>query len=182
MTCFTLKQSTSDITAVDSKSVLNWNTFSVAFVPHSYYMSDIYNILADIPGVTLVFIYPTPDSCSNTHTHTHTQIHTDTHTHTNSYPGIYLSQSAIRQTHIQPFIYIYMKFLYKHIVICVPSLIEIAPGVPELCLSGVIYHRILHWAEAQKFRYFTVMWHRSWSARFTSLNTNGRMFVCIVMF
>jgi hypothetical protein len=36
-------------------------------------------------------------------------------------------------------------FIYPNlIVICVPSLIEIAPGVPELCLSGVIYHQILH--------------------------------------
>jgi hypothetical protein len=57
------------------------------------------------------------------------------------YPGIYLSQSSIRQTHIHPFIYIYnihIRFLYIHIVICVPSLVEIALGVPEFCLSGVI--------------------------------------------
>jgi uncharacterized membrane protein YoaT (DUF817 family) len=39
---------------------------------------------------------------------------------------------------------IYIRFLYIHIVICVPSLVEIAPGVPELCLSGVIYHQIPH--------------------------------------
>jgi hypothetical protein len=75
-------------------------------------------------------------------------------------PGIYLSQSSIRKTHIHPFIYI------------------IAPGVPELCLSGVVYHRILHWPETHKFRYFTVIWHRTWSGRFTYLNTNRSMSVC----
>jgi hypothetical protein len=34
-------------------------------------------------------------------------------------------------------VYIYIT-LYINIDICVPSLVEIAPGVPEICLSGVI--------------------------------------------
>jgi hypothetical protein len=47
---------------------------------------------------------------------------------------------SIRQTHIHPFTYTYIIYiiykiilLYMYIVICVPSLVEIAPGVPELC-------------------------------------------------
>jgi hypothetical protein len=69
---------------------------------------------------------------------------------------------------------IYIRFLYIHIDICITSLVEIAPGVPELRLSGVIYRQIPHWPETQKFWHFTVMWHRSWSGRFTYLNKNGR--------
>jgi hypothetical protein len=38
-------------------------------------------------------------------------------------------------------------------------------------------HQILHWQETQKFRYFTVVWHRSWSGRFTYRNRNGCMYV-----
>jgi hypothetical protein len=115
------------------------------------------------------------------HTHTHTHIHTQTLTPVFIYPNLLSDKRTYTHSYIYIYIYIihiYVRFLYKHIVICVPSLIEIAPGVPELCLSGVIYHRILHWPETQKFRHFTVMWHRSCSARFTYLNTNGRMFVC----
>jgi hypothetical protein len=92
---------------------------------------------------------------------------------------IYPNLLSEKRTYNHSYIQVYTRFLYIHIVMCVPSLVEIALGVPELCLSVVIYHRILHWPETQKFRYFTVMWHRSWSGRFTYLNTNGRMFVCM---
>jgi hypothetical protein len=34
----------------------------------------------------------------------------------------------LEHTHIT-----YIRFLHIHIAICVPSLVEIAPGVPELC-------------------------------------------------
>jgi hypothetical protein len=65
------------------------------------------------------------------------------------------------------------------VFLCVPSLVEIAPEVPELRLSGVIYHQIPHWPETHKYRYFTGMWHRSWSALFTYLSRNGLLFVCM---
>jgi hypothetical protein len=131
-----------------------------------------YYLLADIPGVTRVFIYPTPESCSN--------IHTQTHTLLPRYLFIQICYQTNAHKPIHIYIYnIYIRCLYIHIVICVPSLVEIVPGVPELHLSGVIYHRIPHCPETQKFRYFTVMWHRTWSARFTYLNTIGRTFVCM---
>jgi hypothetical protein len=111
------------------------------------------NILADIPGASLVFINPTPDSCSNIYIYIYIYIYTHarTRTHKHKFLPRYLFIPICYQTnahtpiHIYIYnIYLYIRFLYKHIVICVPSLIEIVQGVPELCLSGVIYHRILH--------------------------------------
>jgi hypothetical protein len=78
---------------------LQWQPYSkrsCPWLPPS--LSLLYFLLADIPGVNRVFIYPTPESCSNTHTHTHARARTRAHTHTHTYPCIYLSQSAIRQT------------------------------------------------------------------------------------
>jgi hypothetical protein len=49
-----------------------------------------------------------------------------------SLSGYFLSQSSSRQTHIHPFLYILYN-IYIYIVICVPSLVEIVPGFPELC-------------------------------------------------
>jgi hypothetical protein len=45
-------------------------------------------LLADIPGVTRVFIYPTPESCSNIHTQTQTHTHTHTLTPVFIYPNL----------------------------------------------------------------------------------------------
>jgi hypothetical protein len=36
-----------------------------------------------------------------------------------------------------------LRFLHVHIAICVPSLVEIAPGVPELC-SNIHTHPLLY--------------------------------------
>jgi hypothetical protein len=36
---------------------------------------------------------------------------------------------------------IYIRFLYIHTAICVPSLVEITPGVPELCWN---IHTYIH--------------------------------------
>jgi hypothetical protein len=90
------------------------------------------------------FRYLDTEQCRYTHTHTHILAHYK------RYPGIFYQTNAHTPIHI-----------YIYIVICVPSLVEIAPGVPELCLSGVIYDQFLQWPETQKFRFFTVMWRRT---------------------
>jgi hypothetical protein len=50
--------------------------------------------------------------------------HTHTHTHTHTSIFIYIYILCIDRLYI---------FLYKYIVICVPSLVEIAPGVKYRC-------------------------------------------------
>jgi hypothetical protein len=97
-----------------------------------------------------------PELCPNIQTHTHTH----TYTYIHFYIYRYINKILIHT--------------YRHML---PSLVEIAPGVPELRLSGVIFHQIPHWPETQKFTYFTVMWHHTSSGRLTYLDTNGRMFV-----
>jgi hypothetical protein len=48
---------------------------------------------------------------------------------------------------------IYITFLYIHIVICVPSLIEIAQSVPELCWNIYIYIYIHFYLYIYIYRY-----------------------------
>jgi hypothetical protein len=56
-----------------------------------------------------------------------------------SYAGTYIPTDT--HTFISIYIYIYIIFLYIYIVIFVPSLVEIAPGVPELCWNIHTYAR-----------------------------------------
>jgi hypothetical protein len=97
-------------------------------------------------------------------------------------------------------VYIYIV-TYTSIYVCVYSFIYLLADYPAL--SGYLFIRIfylfswnrsrrsrvmslwyyppqiLRWSKTQKCRYFTVMWHRDWSGRFTYLNRNGCMFVCM---
>jgi hypothetical protein len=89
----------------------------------------IYNILAYFPGVARVFIYPNliamcvPSLAEIAQLDGTFSIITSTllggtlPLFPRPYPGIYLFQSAIRQTHTHPFIYIYIykNYIYTYI-------------------------------------------------------------------
>jgi hypothetical protein len=74
-----------------------------------------------LPGVTRVFIIP---------------IFYQTNTHTSIY--IYISVYIYNIYAIYKMIFLYM---YEYIFICVPSLVEIAPGVPDFCWN---IHTYIH--------------------------------------
>jgi hypothetical protein len=130
-----------------------WNRSRRSRVMLLYIYKVFIHVVTCVPS--LVEIAPgVPELCWNVHTHMH--------------PFLFYTHTRTR-TRARA------RFLYIHIDICVPSMIEITP---ELRLSGVIYHQIPQSPETQKFRYFTVMWHHSWSVLLTYLNRNGRTFVC----
>jgi hypothetical protein len=116
--------------AANFRAPLAVGTTRLSVFPFStfFFVTDIaiYTELARIPGFTRVFIHPTPESCSN--------IHTQTQKHTllpqYLFIPIYYQINSHKPIHIYN---IYIRFLHIHTAICVPSLVEIAPVVSELC-------------------------------------------------
>jgi hypothetical protein len=76
------------------------------------------------------------------------------------------SISKLYQKRKKIYINIYIRFLYIHIVMCTKfgwnrSRHSIVMSV--WCYISFYFPRqILHWPETQKYRFFTIMWHRSW--------------------
>jgi hypothetical protein len=115
-----------------------------------------------IPGVTRLFIYPTPESCSLARSLART--HARAHTH-----RVFIYPKLLSDKRTNTPSYTHIRFLYIHIVVWTLSLVEIAPGVD----LSVWCHLSANSADRRpKFRYFTVLRHRTWRGWFTYLLTN----------